>query len=590
LLPAAKAVHAVELAAVGRELTALAVGRADLRGLANSVATEKLAAARRAAVAALAKLGARQPAARASEALEVVPRAARREKRSDRRGDHEQTTKPKRKPRPHTAMVVGRVTRTKVLSTAAMRSSEPSESSRVPWAIPVGVAVVVGGLVVWRTLAGREDNPAPVDLEASASASTTASAAEPPAVPRCAEISPQPFVIGEPPKVKAPAPNGGNGAPDAVPDEPDDELAPFAVEIGRGAVYAGGFAAGVRRDSDGHALAMVAFMNLDGQGGRLVRLARSRGDLDPPVVTGAGDAVLVAMLEPNAGGRAIKIAKVKGDDVSWGLEFAEGRDESLALDVAASGERAVAVWDDVSRKTKRSNIVLASFDVATMRSVTPPRPVSAPKTDADSPRLVARPGGYWLGYLARAEAPAKDAPPPKKNIEAEDEEGAPPSGEAIASAWVEVMPLDESGAAVSPPRAVTPKDGHALAFDIELGEDGALIVAWRDDDTPTGSIGGRLSTALVRLGGSASANVVAEESAGAGVPDVIPGWLIVSGMSGVTRMAAMTPKGEVTSPLAPEPSLGSGEPIAAQRDAILLSRPAGRAMRLSVIRCAAGAP
>ncbi len=134
-----------------------------------------------------------------------------------------------------------------------------------------------------------------------------------------------------------------------------------------------------------------------------------------------GDAVLAALLEPNASGRAIRIAKVRGDEVTWGVELSEDRDESSALDLAASGARAVVVWDDVNAEEKRSHVMLSSFDVATMRSVTSARPVSSPKTDADSPRLIARPGGYWLGYLARADEAsskkknAKDPPTPDRS-------------------------------------------------------------------------------------------------------------------------------------------------------------------------------
>jgi hypothetical protein len=405
-------------------------------------------------------------------------------------------------------------------------------------------------------------------------------------------------VIGEPGarRPPSPAPAVEAGPPDEPAEEPEDDLAPFAVEIGRGALFDGGFAAGARRDAEGSAVAMVATLGLDGRDGKLIRLGRSRGDLDPPVVTGAGGAVLAALLEPNASGRAIKIAKVVGSDVTWGIELAEGRDESLALDIAASGPRALVVWDDVSHDDKRSSVMLASFDVATMRSVTSVRPVSSPKVDADTPRLIVRPGGYWLGYIARAEEAKRPAPPaPDKAQDKAPKAGRAPhreaddsaSGETITNAWVEVMPLDDNGAPTATPRAVTPRDGHALAFDIELGEGGAALIAWRDDDIPTGGVGGRLSSALVRPGGNVEAHILAEESLGAGVPDLLPGWIVVSGGSGVTRIASITPKGEITGPLDPEPSLGTGEPLASSSDRILLARPAGKAMRLSVVRCSA---
>jgi hypothetical protein len=335
---------------------------------------------------------------------------------------------------------------------------------------------------------------------------------------------------------------------------------------------------------------MVATLGPDGAGGKLVRLARSRGDLEPPAVTGAGPAILAAMLEPNAGGRAIRLAKIEGEQVSWGAELAEGRDESLALDLAASGGRAVIVWDDVTRDGKRSRIMMASIDTGSLRSATSPRPISAPKVDAEVPRVIARPGGFWLAYVARSEeGVAKDV----------DEDTAS-AGEAIGHQWIEVMPLDETGSPAAGARAVTPKDGHVLAFDMAIGEDGAAILAFRDDDTPSGSSGGRVSVQLVGLGHVGAPRVVAgeeraepngaEEGVGSGVPALLPGWIAVAHVSGATRLAALNGKGEIVDALVAEDALGGGEPIAASGAGLLVARPAGTAMKLSVLRCSPGAP
>ncbi len=157
--------------------------------------------------------------------------------------------------------------------------------------------------------------------------------------------------------MKAPNADAGDG-------RPEDENSPFAIEIGTGTTFDGGFALGALRDSEGSTQAMLATVDASGQNGKLVKLARARSDLDPPVVTGAGASVLVAMLEPNAGGRAVKLAKVTGTDVAWGPEFSEGKDESMALDLAASGARAAVAWDDLTENGKVSAVFLASFDVS----------------------------------------------------------------------------------------------------------------------------------------------------------------------------------------------------------------------------------
>src|SRR5262245_11679201 len=129
-----------------------------------------------------------------------------------------------------------------------------TESPRVAWGVPLTLAVVVGGLVIWRTCTGRGEPPpnaAVPSATVSASATPVASPGVFDAGTRCMEVSQEPFVIGEPPPHRAPQaePDLEAGPPDEKPEDPEDNLSPFAVEVGRGAVYDGGFAAGVRRDS-----------------------------------------------------------------------------------------------------------------------------------------------------------------------------------------------------------------------------------------------------------------------------------------------------------------------------------------------------
>jgi hypothetical protein len=327
-------------------------------------------------------------------------------------------------------------------------------------------------------------------------------------------------------------------------------------------------------------VAAIATLGADGKEGKLVRLGRSRGDLDPPVVAGAGPSVLTVLVEPNAAGRSLKIARVTGGAVTWGPELSEGRDESLAVDIAASGGRAAVVWDDLSGvgTEARSVVMIATFDVATLRTLSPARPLSVKSADASTPRLAARPGGYWLGYLVHGEVDVGK----KKPTDDDDDET---QGEAITPTWIEVVPLDEGGNPTGAARAVTPKRGHVLSFDLTPGENGSVLAAFRDDDTPTGSSGGKVSDALIKLGGIGDPRVLVEAAGSAGAPVLLPGWISLASVNGATRIAALTPGGELVDDLAPDPALGTGEPIAARGDAILWARPLGKAMRLAVVRC-----
>ena len=469
---------------------------------------------------------------------------------------------------------------------------EPGSPGEEPegfaWKSAVVVAALVGGLVVWRTCTKGDEQAAPGPGGAASGSAAPGPASTAAAPPRCAPAGAAPFGVGDAPKaprqdaaIDGGSVAGGSVAGGSVDGPPEDQLAPFAVEVGRGAAFDGGFAVAAMRQAEGGTVAMVATLGADGSGGKLLRLARSRGDLEPPVVTGIGGALLVAMLEPNAGGRAIKIARVEGEHVTWGAELSEGRDESLALDAAASGDRAVIVWDDVTRDGKWSRIMMASVEAGSLRSITSPRPISPPKIDGEMPRVAPRPGGYWLAYVARSEEGAKRK---KKD---EDEESA---GEMIGHQWIEVAPLDETGSPTAVPRPVTPRDGHILAFDLTPGDDGGAIVAYRDDDTPSGSSGGRVSVVSIGLGGIGQPRVIAEEEVGSGVPTLVPGWIAVANVSGPTLLAAMGGNGELLDDLVVEGAMGSAEPIAASKGAVLLARPAGTAVKLEVLRCVAGVP
>lgn len=461
----------------------------------------------------------------------------------------------------------------------------PNEGSGSALAGVAGAAFVIAAIIVGVRYIGSRDVDAGVFKTNPMMEGEDEDAAAPPPVvvvpPRCKAISSEAFVVGEKPTTRARTDAGASDGGEIPPDEADeefDEFAPYAVELGRGAVVNDGFVVGALRDSDTGSYAMVARIGADGRNGKLVKLGRSRGDFGAPTVTGYKDSVLAAMLEPNAGGRAIRLVKVTGEQLTWGPEVSEGRDESLALDLATSGDHGVIVWDDVSKDGKRTMVMIESFDPQTMKSDGALRPISSLKNDAELPRLITRPGGYWLAYVVVGEGKK-----PK-------DEDTGLGGEAIVPRWIEVVPLDEKGEPVGLPRPVTPKDGHALVFDVENSEDGGMIVAYRDDDTPSGSTGGKVMTVWVRLSGLGEALLVTEEASSTGVPDLLPGWMAIASLSGATRIGPLSAKGELIGELRREPELGNGEVLAGTRASLLIARPAGKAMKLSVVECIAEAP
>lgn len=469
-------------------------------------------------------------------------------------------------------------------------------------ALGAAVAVVVGvGWVIGRSAEDPDVAdlaPPPLPGEVPLSPSASASAARSAPAPRCAPVvKDESFVVGEAPTQRADPPTDtppGIPGLDAPATEDDPGASPFAVVLGRGIATKDGFALGALRDGEGGSIASVVRIGPDGRDGRVIRLARSRGDVEAPVLAAAPDgALLVALLEPNAGGRALRLARVAGTEVTWGAELTQGRDESLGLDLAASGARAVVAWDEADGD--RSRIAVASFPVGDVGTATAARAVSDEKTDAESPRLVARPGGFWLAYVARGGA-AKRAERPREAIDAvdDDEVDEEAGGERIEASWIEILPLDELGAGSGGAARVTPREGTVLGFDVAPGADGGAVIAWRDDASPTGGGGGTVRVAYVGPGGVGEARPLIDEDVDDGVPELLglasgSGWVAVSSIKGAHALARVDDRGTVLGPVANEPSLGQGEPVAAIADRLLLATPEGRAVRFRVVACAEGA-
>jgi hypothetical protein len=399
----------------------------------------------------------------------------------------------------------------------------------------------------------EKPKPAPEPAEA---------AARPPTLsPRCAPISPDGFfVLGSETK---PAGDGGEPA--------QDDLLPFAAEVGEAVARPTGFAVGAIHAKDGSPVMSVVEIGPDGRGAKVTALGPARADVEPPRLAANGAMLFAGVLEPEPGGRAIRLAKIDGGHVGWGARLHEKADESQAFDLALGSGKGIVVWDEDA--DERGAVRMSAFDPANPSVATPPRTISPERSDAESPRLVARPGGFWLGYVAR-------------RAEADDDDAeARFRAEAIGFRWVEVMALDANGAPAGPARAATPKDGHVMVFDMAPGPDGGALVVWRDDDAPSGATGGRVMRALVRPSSVEEPSVLVEDVAGAGVPNLVGSWLAIADAADSTRLGPISPAGLLVGPLVPEPEIGSGEPIAAASDTLLVARPMGRAVKLVVVLC-----
>lgn len=450
-----------------------------------------------------------------------------------------------------------------------------------------GVVVLGGVVLLYRVLAPAEES-----APGAAAASASASAAVAVAAPRCVELAPdQSFVVGEAPARSPGVAPSGDPIPGLAPPEPsaEEELAPFAVVLGRAVAHEDGYAVGALRDGEGGTIASLVLLDAKAERGSVVRLARSRGDVEPPVVVPRSGGFFVATVEPSGTGRAIRVGRVDGERVRWGAELPERRDDSLAFDLAAGAERGLVVWDEADDDT--AYVALSSFKLDDLGNATAPRRITAKKIDADAPRVVARAGGFWLAYLVHGEEKrrerAGDRGPDDLRDEGVDEARG---GEAVATTWIEVLPLDENGAKAGEALRVSEREGHVMGFDVRADAEGRLLVAWRDEDAPTGGGGGAVRLVRVSPGGPEPSKVVAEEGATDGVPGLLEGWITVPTLRGPSLLARLAADGSAVEALEPEPSLGRLEPVAARGSELLVAKPDGRAMRLSVVRCGERAP
>jgi hypothetical protein len=361
-------------------------------------------------------------------------------------------------------------------------------------------------------------------------------------------------------------------------DEEEDPELPFATAIGSAVALSDGFAAGGVSEVDGRTQAFVAFVPLDGKPGHTVFLGAVHGDPDPPLVAADGERVLVAVETSDASGRLVELFRVptSGGKPERGAELTEVGEGGVGL---ATGETSgVVVWSAKkgSKTTLRSaavkqgapSVLLAPIDIAGT-------------SDAESPVLKPRPGGFWLAWIS--------------------ERGAPDAG-VREPRVLSVVPLHADGTPNGSARAVSGDTSHVIAFDAATLPDGALGLAWREDDATPGVETGGLELARVGMDGAVQrGRAAADETLSAGAPSLVreagtPGqvWLLVPGEDDRMRMAVLAPNAVSTSPFVADDSLRGAEILAAlpgkrcKKDAcaaFLLARSKRRAVELGVTEC-----
>ncbi len=372
---------------------------------------------------------------------------------------------------------------------------------------------------------------------------------------------------------------------------------PFAVEIGSGVALAEGFAVAALGERDKSSHALVAITNPEATRGRLVDLGPLHGQIEPPHLAVSPAGLLAAVVDNDASSSTLRLARLDevGDriDVVWGPEVQQGRDDSNAASLAASGKGAVLVWDD--RDSSRGHSVLRGihFDPSDFERATKPRDLSPPDDDAEAPAVVARPGGYWLAWVSYGKLPKSPAKTPATGqVESDADEGdlSEPGIVDIVPRRLRLAPMGADGLLAGEPRFLSPEGSHVLVFDLVPAEDGGVFVAWRDDPTAFGSEGGTISLARVGPDGSVKNHEAADERVGAGLPFLLrdestgSAYVSVGGAEGATLLGLLEPDGSVRD-FEPERALRSRQTLAVRAGKVLVGMPRGRDVELGIVTC-----
>jgi hypothetical protein len=359
------------------------------------------------------------------------------------------------------------------------------------------------------------------------------------------------------------------------------------VEMGDAADWGDAVAVGFTRSGGGHRIASVALI------GAGIDAPVSHVDLDPapplgpppmPFVVGRSlRAVAWVVPEADAStGSALALYAIEGKEAHRLALYAHRSKELPALAGAGGGGGSLVAWDDENEG--RGVIRVATQPEGRGPAVADlPHTVSPAGTDADGPRLLARPGGYWLLWVAHK---------PQADENAVDAAELEVVAEGREFRWVELAALDASGVLAGSIRRITSTTGHISAFGVAPLGDGLLVVV-RDDDA-----GGRIlgvsvqgdtpNTPMVLVGGGASGGGAGGGGArgggaGRGAPAVLAvgpslAWLAYQDDSDRTRLLALGKGGESIGPPSNEPLLDDARLLGSAHGLLIAANQAVRTL------------
>lgn len=430
----------------------------------------------------------------------------------------------------------------------------------------------------------RKRTALPAPPSESSAEDSPASAPKPAQKEHCRELNPGAlFVVGD-----ANASRRSKALDDE--DEGDEPIAmPFGVELGGVAGFEAGFAVGLLQSRRQGQRASVALIRPDGSG-RTVDLDAVHGDVEPPLIAAASNQLVIVFGDQDAAGSTLRIALLPfdADRVAFGPELLSV-DRSSGAALAVSEDAALIAYSELTKG--KSQLTTVRFDLG-QKKLGPRALIDTGKREVESPRLGARPGGYWLGWVEQL--PAKAPPAATKSAPPRDDWLEDHAGLELGPRALRVLALDRDGKPLGAPLSLTKPDSHVISFELAPWADGGVVLAWRDDSGGPGVEGGALNLAHVRPDGSVETGLV-EGEFGAGVPSLLvdakprsPGaaiWVAAGGGNEPTRFGLLTGSGTSVTELTDDRRVGFAELIGVQGGRLLAARPRQTAQDLFVLEC-----
>ena len=378
------------------------------------------------------------------------------------------------------------------------------------------------------------------------------------------------------------------------------------------------FATAMRHEPHGNVALLARLPRSVGQAPALMELARLEGDVPPPRLAAQGADLLVAieqiMGEPRspASGYRVRLARLSAEALAGSLPPPEplqwhdgpsaSRDESNAFDLAAAGPgSALFTWDDWPHGESHGHVYVQTI-ASDGRSGTPSA-VSSPLVDAEEPRLVARPGGYWLAWLvdaASAQGRARSYDPGEPEIVAaaggaKGTENVTPNVNVNGARGIEVLALDAAGQPAGNVRRIRTDSARVVGYDLTTNAAGNAWLVWRQDASSAGAAGGRVLMAEVQSDGPHEIVPLREDDVGSGEPTWLATaagpqqpspWLTFPDQRDRTLLVPVDYPRPASAPLGLAADLQGAAALAGASGRVLFAQPRGRSLELFVAACA----